>query len=345
MKNVCEYRAVLLNNRFVVARLLSLFCTVGTLAGCDVPPTVAQEPVVSSQDGQVIAALKDAKRVLWLAAHPDDETSSSGLLARVKDLGGALYMVSLTSGENSDVLWGGLQRGSQIGEARAELFARSASLLRADAHQMGPFVNGPFSRTELNRLPARSPHRDWSPTATSDDVIAKWTTEGDPLGYLVTVLRQVKPDAVVTMDYHCGVSGHGEHRAVGKLLMQAIPLAGAAATYPEAGHPWKVRHIIFPASVIPQLVACRYCKCEGPDLPEPVEQIMSVERSVLYGMTYFGMSCLIARTYENAMASKGWSEDGIRSGCEQADQAALRAIRAGDKDPRFFLAFRVRALQ
>lgn len=295
-----------------------------------------------SSESQIIAVLKQAKRVLWLGAHPDDETSSSALLARVKDLSGVLYMVSLTSGENSDILWGSLRRGSEIGAARAKLFAQSAAVLRADGFEVGPFVNGPLLRGEIDFLSADAPHKDWPPKATSADVIAKWKKEGEPLGYVVATLRKLKPDVVVSMDSRCGVSGHDEHLAAGKLLLQAIPLAADATAYSGAGEPWKVRHLIFNASVIPQLVACKYCKCEGEDLPEPIEEVSGLESSPNYGMTYFGVACLVSRTYENAMKARGWSEQEIRTGCQQADQAALRAYQRGQTSPHFTQLFRVR---
>jgi LmbE family N-acetylglucosaminyl deacetylase len=299
--------------------------------------------VISSNESQVIAALKQANRVLWLAAHPDDETSSSALLARAKDLAGSLFMVSLTSGENSDIVWGGLRRGSEIGAARAKLFAQSAALIRADGFEIGPFVNGPMLRAELDSLPSGLPHKDWTTKTISNDVIEKWKKEGNPLEYLVEVLRKLHPDVVITMDYHCGVSGHGEHLAVGKLLLQALPVAADAKAFPESGGSWKVRHVIFNASVIPQLVACHYCKCEGEDLSEPIEKLFSLESSSRFGMTYFGVTCLVARTYEGAMKEKGWTEQEIRAGCQQADRTALRAVQEGKTKQWFSQLFRIRS--
>jgi LmbE family N-acetylglucosaminyl deacetylase len=301
-------------------------------------------PEVSGPHGRIVVVLAQAKRVLWLGAHPDDETSSSALLGLAKEISGSLSMVSLTSGENSDIVWVGLRRGSEIGAARTRLFARAAAVLRADRLEVGPFVNGPLSRAELDALSADAPHRDWSAQTTARDVIRKWKTEGDPSGYVVAKLRQLRPDVVIAMDAHCGVSGHPEHRAVGRLLLDAIPLAADANSYPESGPVWQVSHVIFTASVIPQLVACRYCKCEGQDLPEPVEHVPAVERSPAYAMTYFGLSCLVARSYENEMKGKRSPESEIRSGCRRAEEVALRAVRLGRTHPEFALPFRLRTL-
>jgi LmbE family N-acetylglucosaminyl deacetylase len=310
----------------------------------DAESNISHQPLSPSSESKVVTTLKQAKRVLWLAAHPDDETSSSALLARAKDLAGTLYLVSLTSGENSDLVWDGLHRGSQIGSARAKLFASAASLLRADGYEVGPFVNGPFLRAELDAHAADAPHRDWPSKTMSDNVIAKWDEEGEPLGYVVSTLRKLKPEVVIAMDHHCGVSGHVEHLAVGKLLVQALPLAADPSAYPHTGEPWKVRYLIFNAAVMPELVACRYCKCEGQDLPDPVEDLLSVKLSPQYGMTYFGVTCLVARTYENAMKEKRWTKEEITTGCRRAEQAALLAVQQGRRNPQLFESFRVRVM-
>jgi LmbE family N-acetylglucosaminyl deacetylase len=267
------------------------------------------------------------------------------LLARAKDISGTLFLASMTKGENHDKLLGGLRRGSAIGEARATLFSQAAELLKADVHEFGPFVNGPRSLTDLEALPPSASHQDWSPIATSDDVIAKWSAEEDPLGYLVKLLRQRQPDAVVSMDDHCGVSGHDEHIAAARLLLQAIPLAADPAAYPEVGQPWQVRHVIFSAQVTPQLIACRYCKCEGAPPAAPKEEVFSLDASQTHGMTYLEAQCRVAKLYQNAVEQRRWTERQMRAACEKASAAAKRAYRPGQKGQPFFESYRVRTFE
>lgn len=292
----------------------------------------------------VIDVLASAKRVLWLAAHPDDETSAGALLARVKDVSGTLFMATLTKGENSDKVWGGLKRGTAMGEARAALFEKSAALLQADGVEIGPFVNGPHALDALDAMPAKAPHRDWPEKSTSDDVIAKWSQEADPVQYIVSLLRQKRPDAVVSMDDHCGVSGHDEHIAVARLLLRAIPQAADAAAYPEAGEPWQVQHAIFTAQVLPQLVACRYCKCEGEKPAGPAQDVFNLDASRVHGMTYLGVQCLVARQYQSVMETKKATTAQMLAGCQTAQAAAKRAFRPGQKGQPFFQSFRIRSL-
>jgi len=298
----------------------------------------------SSKPARVLDVLHHAERVLWLGAHPDDETSSSAFLARAKDVAGTLYMASLTRGENSDKLWGGLRRGTSMGQARGALFAKSASVFHADGYDLGPFVNGPYSIEELNALAPNAPFRDWPSSATSDDVIKKWSTEGDPVGYLVALLRARRPDVVISLDDYCGVSGHDEHIAVGKLLRRALPMAADPLVYPESGEPWQVRDIIWTASVLKPLVACRYCKCEGAAPSEPTEEVFSLDKSKTHQLTYMGVQCLVGRTYQNAVEMKSWTDAHMRASCEQAQAAVARAYRSGVKGSPFFESFRYHAV-
>ena len=310
-----------------------------------IPGLCAESDSASPSAKTVLEVLRESKRILWVAAHPDDENSSSALLARGKELSGTLFVASLTRGENSDIVWGGLRRGSAMGMARAALFAKAAAILKADAHDFGPFVNGPYSLAELDARPANAPHQDWPPQASSsEDVIAKWKREGDPIGYVIQLIRERRPDVVVSLDDYCGGSGHPEHIAVARVLLQAIPLAADPSAYPGVGEPWEVHAVIFSGHIIPQLVACHFCKCEGKPPTIPAETVLTVERSRVYDMTYFGVKCLVARTYQNAMQTKGWTEAEIREGCGKAETVAGQALQGGTKEDPLFEQYRIRLL-
>lgn len=317
------------------------------LAGIPAFAEIAYPPPVPglSKSHNAVALLKQARRVLWIGAHPDDEASLPGILARVKDYGGTVYLVSVTRGENSYVLWSGLQRGSQIGSARERLFVQSGRVLHADEAEVGPFTNGPTVRTVLDGWLSTVPYVDWPAGTRADDVIERWRQEGDPLGYVVGVVRKFRPDVVVAMDGHCGVSGHPEHRAVGKLLTQAVPLASDRAAYPDRGEPWKVHGLLFNARVLPEVVACEYCQCEGDSLPEPMEELPTLEPSSYYGTTYWGVGCRVMRTYETVMLERGWTRDDIDEQCSLEEGVVQAEARAGRSRPDFADVVRVRPIQ
>ncbi|RMD89380.1 MAG: hypothetical protein D6813_10735, partial [Calditrichaeota bacterium] len=100
-------------------------------------------------------------------------------------------------------LWGGLRRGKEIGQARMELFQQAAKIFKADSVALGPFVNGPLSLSELEALPANAPFQPWPLNTSVQQVIAKWSRdwqERNPVDYMVALLRQSRPQAVIAMD-------------------------------------------------------------------------------------------------------------------------------------------------
>lgn len=294
---------------------------------------------------QIKEILSKSSRALWICAHPDDENSSGGLVARAKDVCGELFMVSVTRGENSDILWNGLGRGAEIGRAREELFAQSATLFKADGYELGPFVNGPHTVEDLNSRSEAAPFQGWPATSKSSDVIEKWTKEANPLAYFVETLRKIKPQVAMSMDEWCGVSGNPEHIAVGKLLLQAIPLAADSGHRPDLGDPWSVDNVIFTANVIPPLRAIDYKKCEGEEPKEPIEELLSLEDSKTHGMTYVGCYCRVARNYQNTMQEKGWSLEEMSAECNDAEARATRAFAAGEKSFPIYEPYRVKVLR
>lgn len=331
------------SRRFLVALLIVIAVVAGA---CTRQTKEKGTKVNESIDGAVLKALAASKSVLWIASHPDDENSSGALVARAKDVAGKLYMVSLTRGENSDIVWGGLKRGSQMGEARGELFAQAAKLFQADGFELGPFVNGPHTIKELDARPANAPHADWPPREThSDDVIEKWKKEGDPVAYITGILRRWRPNTIISMDDWCGVSGHDEHMAATRLILQSVPVAADRSKFLQAGEPWQVENVIFTAHVIKMLKDIDYKKCEGEEPTEPIEQVSAVDQSKTHGMTYFGAACRVSRNYMNTMTGRGWSEAQMKPECEEAEGRAKKAFAAGNRDFPLLEPYRMRPLQ
>ena len=297
---------------FIILALCSL------VAGC----RSSTSPVSAQQSSAVLVALEDSKRVMWLGAHPDDENAVSGLLARVKDVARKLYFVTLTPGENentraSDPIsgrftnpWGepSAKRGSELGERRAAVFRTLAKrVYRVDGIDIGPFVNGPLSLAELDALPPDAPFKGWV-NEPPDLVIRKWAndvggTPDAPKAYVVSLIRRWRPDAVIGWDEWCSGSGNPEHRAAAKLLHEAVK-AAADPLYPDPAHPaadaWKVKYVLAAAVVIPPLVECGYCKCQGEPPSEQLENIALDVHSDFYGAEYFDIKCRAISGYANA---------------------------------------------
>gem|GEM_PF-4291839 len=73
----------------------------------------------------------------------------------------------------------------------------------------------------------------------------------------------------------------------------------------------------------------RLCKCEGPPPPEPVEEVPTLEGSRTHGVTYFRVSCRVAKHDQNAMEERGRTPDEIEAECERAERSAQEAFRRG----------------
>jgi LmbE family N-acetylglucosaminyl deacetylase len=82
-------------------------------------------------------------------------------------------------------------------------------------------------------------HPDAFMNADADEVVGK----------LVGVIREVRPQVVVTFD-ETGGYGHPDHIAIWRHTHAAVEAAADASRFPEAGEPWQVGRIAY--AVFPQ---------------------------------------------------------------------------------------------
>ncbi|MDP9204409.1 MAG: PIG-L family deacetylase [Gemmatimonadota bacterium] len=157
-------------------------------------------------------------RVLWIAAHPDDEdTNLIAWLARGRNAETA-YM-SLTRGDGGQNLI-----GNELGEALGVI--RTEELLAArridGAHQyFGRAYDFGFSKT------ADETRKHWPQDSLLRDVI--------------TVMRAFRPHIVITTFSGTPRDGHGQHQVSAIVARDAYNLAADTVQFParEFGAPWK----------------------------------------------------------------------------------------------------------
>ena len=157
-------------------------------------------------------------RVLWIAAHPDDEdTNLIAWLARGRSVNTA-YM-SLTRGDGGQNLI-----GNELGEALGVI--RTEELLAArridGAHQFfGRGYDFGFSKT------ADETRKHWPQDSLLHDVI--------------TVMRAFKPQIVITTFSGTPRDGHGQHQISAIVARDAYNFAGDTIRFPvrEYGAPWR----------------------------------------------------------------------------------------------------------
>jgi N-acetyl-1-D-myo-inositol-2-amino-2-deoxy-alpha-D-glucopyranoside deacetylase len=171
----------------------------------------------------------ETPRLLFVHAHPDDETLTTGAtIAHYAALGAQVRVVTCTLGEEGEV----------IGE-------RWAQLAVDQADQLGGFRIGELT-TALNALGIDEPIFLGGPGRWRDSGMEgtpprhrQRFIDADPreaVGALVAIIREMRPHVVVTYDAKGGY-GHPDHIHAHEVTMAAVAAAGGA-DYP--GESWTV---------------------------------------------------------------------------------------------------------
>jgi N-acetyl-1-D-myo-inositol-2-amino-2-deoxy-alpha-D-glucopyranoside deacetylase len=141
-------------------------------------------------------------------------------------------LVTCTRGERGVNLLGGEGQQGTDSDAAAEALAtvRVGELrLAADALGLADsrFLGGPGAWWDSGMADERATH----PRAFSEGDLA------EQVGQLVAVMREVRPQVVVTYDEKGGY-GHPDHIRAHDITVAAFDAAADPSAYPEAGQPW-----------------------------------------------------------------------------------------------------------
>ncbi|GHE29289.1 1D-myo-inositol 2-acetamido-2-deoxy-alpha-D-glucopyranoside deacetylase [Streptosporangium violaceochromogenes] len=179
------------------------------------------------------------RRLLLVHAHPDDETIGSGAtMAKYAAEGARVTLVTCTLGEEGEVIPPELAhlaagRDDTLGAHRAgELAAACAALGVAD-HR---FLGGPGRWRDSGMMGVASNDRD----------DAFWRADPDEAAAeLVTIIRQVRPQVLVTYDEN-GFYGHPDHIQAHRVSWRAFALAADPAF--GEGEPWRITRLYHTAT-------------------------------------------------------------------------------------------------
>lgn len=170
------------------------------------------------------------KRILFVHAHPDDETlTTGGTIAHYVAEGAEVVVVTCTLGEEGEVIgerWADLvaDRADQLGGFRIlELTGALRALGVAGPRFLGSA--GRWRDSGMVGTPSAADPRAFV-NALPDEAVAA----------LVTVIRELRPQVVVTYDPNGGY-GHPDHIQTHRVTTAAVE-AAATDAYPGSGAPW-----------------------------------------------------------------------------------------------------------
>ena len=186
------------------------------------------------------------RRLLLVHAHPDDETINNGAtMARYVAEGASVTLLTCTLGEEGEILVPELEQlaagqADQLGGYRIwELRAAMAALGVTDIR----FLGGPGRYRDSGMMG----------TPANEHPRAFWNADLDEaVGHAVAVVREVRPQVVVTYDENGGY-GHPDHIQAHRVAMAAVEKAADPGYRPDLGEPWdaaKVYWCAMPRSVL-----------------------------------------------------------------------------------------------
>ncbi len=168
------------------------------------------------------------RRLLLVHAHPDDESIGNGAtMARYAEQGDHVTLVTCTLGEEGEVIGAELahlaaDRDDTLGNHRIGELAAAMGVLGVSDHR---FLGGPGRYRDSGMMGVDSNKRP--------DCF--WQADLDEAaGHLVAVVREVRPQVLVTYDPDGGY-GHPDHIQAHRVAMRACELAADPAFRPELG--------------------------------------------------------------------------------------------------------------
>jgi N-acetyl-1-D-myo-inositol-2-amino-2-deoxy-alpha-D-glucopyranoside deacetylase len=187
------------------------------------------------------------QRMLLVHAHPDDESIGQGAtMAKYAARGTGVTLVTCTLGEEGEVLVPSLEhlasdKEDKLGHHRIGELANAMKELGVTDHR---FLGGPGRFRDSGMVWHESGH------ATHGEDVKEgtfWRTDIlEPAALLVEIIREVRPQVMVTYDEFGGY-GHPDHIQAHRVAMYAASLAAAASYREDLGPAWDIPKIYWGA--------------------------------------------------------------------------------------------------
>jgi LmbE family N-acetylglucosaminyl deacetylase len=200
-------------------RLLLLGLLISISALLAIPPEVPEDRGAMGLS-QALNRLDVVASVLHTGAHPDDENSSLlAWLSRGKGVRAAY--LSATRGDGGQNLL-----GTELFEALGVIRTEELLAARRADHAQQFFT----------------PVYEFGFSKSADEAFEKWGHD-QLLGDFVRVIRQFRPEIIVSRFRGTSADGHGHHQAAGIVTQEAFKAAADPARFPEFGKPWQAKKL------------------------------------------------------------------------------------------------------
>jgi len=167
-------------------------------------------PAKSSEIYRELKTLKHLPKVLYLAAHPDDE--NTGLLSwLINDQNVETGYLSLTRGDGGQNLLG-TEQGAALGLIRTHELLEARKLDGAQQF---------FTRAI-----------DFGFSKNTDDTFKQWDADSITAD-VVWVIRKFRPEVIICRFPPTAAAGHGQHAASAVVAEKAFKLAGDQTAFPN----------------------------------------------------------------------------------------------------------------
>src|SRR3954451_12381628 len=214
------------------------------------PADAVLAAAATAVDGQAepeaFTPLDVPRRLLLVHAHPDDETIGTGAtMAKYAAEGALVTLVTCTLGEEGEILEPGLEhlaadRDDALGQHRIGELAAACEAMGVRDHR---FLGGPGRWRDSGMID----------TPANERPECFWRADmNEAVRALVSIVREVRPQVVVTYDENGGY-GHPDHIQANRVATAAFEQAGDASYAPDLGVPWqpaKLYHTAIPKSVL-----------------------------------------------------------------------------------------------
>ena len=208
--------------------MVAILAVAGTAHSADAPPLLSPEQMNASEIQLALQKLNVLGRVLYIAAHPDDENTNLMAFWSNGSLYDAAYL-SVTRGDGGQNVIGP-ELGERLGVIRTEELLDARRIDHAQQF---------FSRAI-----------DFGFSKTADETMRIWDHD-KILADVVWIIRKFRPDVIVTRFSPEDQLTHGHHTASAILAREAFAAAADPNRFPEQlafVKPWQATRLVWNTS-------------------------------------------------------------------------------------------------